>query len=115
MWAVLDGDGPLLLEEPELSLHPAVVRYLPAMFARALGDSDRQLFISTQSPDFLSDPGIGLDEVFLLVPREEGTQIEAATSVPDAQSLLEGGVPMSEIVLAQTRPKAADQLALFPY
>jgi predicted ATPase len=34
LWATLDGTGPLLLEEPELSLHPEVVRYLPAMFAR---------------------------------------------------------------------------------
>lgn len=26
LWAILDGTGPLLLEEPELSLHPAVIR-----------------------------------------------------------------------------------------
>src|SRR5262249_56673412 len=33
LWSVLDGSGPLLLEEPELSLHPDVVRFLPTMFA----------------------------------------------------------------------------------
>ena len=32
LWAVLDGSGPLLLEEPELSLHPEVVRFIPQMF-----------------------------------------------------------------------------------
>ena len=33
LWAVLDGRGPLLLEGPELSLHPAVVRHIPTLFA----------------------------------------------------------------------------------
>lgn len=35
LWAALEGGGPLLLEEPELSLHPEIVRFLPQMFARA--------------------------------------------------------------------------------
>ena len=30
LWSALDGTGPLLLEEPELSLHPEVVRFHPA-------------------------------------------------------------------------------------
>ena len=29
LWTVFEGSGPLLLEEPELSLHPEVVRRLP--------------------------------------------------------------------------------------
>jgi len=32
--------GPLLLEEPELSLHSEVVRYLPQMFAASNGALD---------------------------------------------------------------------------
>ena len=35
LWALQEGKGPLLLEEPELSLHPEVVSYIPQMFARA--------------------------------------------------------------------------------
>ena len=35
LWSVIEGDGPLLLEEPELSLHPEVVRHLPQLIARA--------------------------------------------------------------------------------
>src|SRR5262249_39321083 len=31
LWAFLDGSGPILLEEPELSLHPEIVRYIPQM------------------------------------------------------------------------------------
>ncbi len=34
LWAIQTGSGPLLLEEPELSLHPEVVRYIPQMLAR---------------------------------------------------------------------------------
>ena len=37
LWSVIEGDGPLLLEEPELSLHPEVVRHLPQLIARAAG------------------------------------------------------------------------------
>ena len=29
LWALLDAQGPLLLEEPELSLHEAIVRHIP--------------------------------------------------------------------------------------
>ena len=33
-WTLLDGDAPLLLEEPELSLHTAIVKKLPTLFYR---------------------------------------------------------------------------------
>jgi predicted ATPase len=60
LWAVQDGTGPLLLEEPELSLHPDVVRYIPQMLARVQRRSGRQILISTHSTDLLQDEGIGL-------------------------------------------------------
>ena len=34
LWATLDGLGPLLLEEPELSLHPDLVRHIAGMLWR---------------------------------------------------------------------------------
>jgi len=33
-WALLEGDSPLLLEEPELSLNSAIIRKLPALIFR---------------------------------------------------------------------------------
>jgi predicted ATPase len=33
LWALLDGNGPLILEEPELSLHSEVASYMPSMMA----------------------------------------------------------------------------------
>jgi len=113
LWAALDGSGPLLLEEPELSLHPEVVRHLPQLFARIQRKRGRQILLSTHSPDLLSDEGIGLDEVILLRPGKEGTEVELAEKIADAQALLEGGSTLAELVLPQTRPSGAEQLALF--
>ena len=69
--------------------------------------------LSTHSPEFLADAGIGLDEVFLLVPSKEGTAIEAAAGFPDVVTLLESGFSMAEAVIPKTEPRAADQLTLF--
>ena len=113
LWAALDGTGPLLLEEPELSLHPEVVRFIPQMFARIQRRSGRQVFISTHSPDLLSDEGVGLDEVLVLEPEAEGTSVKLAADFGEIEALLEGGVSLPEAVLPRTRPKNVEQLALF--
>jgi hypothetical protein len=109
----LEGGGPLLLEEPELSLHPEVVRYLPQMFARMQRRSGRQMFVSTHSAELLQDDGIGLDEVLLLTPSPEGTTVATAQEFPEIKTLLHGGSTLSEAVMPLTRPKSAQQLALF--
>lgn len=113
LWAVLDGSGPLLLEEPELSLHPDVVRYIPQMFARIQRRTGRQIIVSTHSTEILQDDGIGLDEVFLLTPGPEGTSISPAGDSEQIRALLQGGSTMAEAVMPQTRPSLAHQLALF--
>jgi predicted ATPase len=113
LWATLEGIGPLLLEEPELSLHPEVVRYLPAMFARIQRQSGRQFILSTHSPELLQDKGIGLDEVLLLVPQGEGTSVRPASTYSDVRLLLEGGLSMADAVMPLTKPSRADQLSLF--
>jgi predicted ATPase len=113
LWAVLDGSGPLLLEEPELSLHPEVVRYLPQLLARVQRQSGRQMMISTHSKDLLDDEGIGLDEVLLLETGGEGTEVRRADSQDEIRFLLEGGLSLAEAVIPRTRPERAEQLALF--
>jgi predicted ATPase len=113
LWAVMDGQGPLLLEEPELSLHPGVVRVLPQMLARAQRRAGRQAFLSTHSPDLLNDEGIGLDEVLLLTPGREGTEVRTAGSQQGICALLAGGMPLADAIIPMTAPKQAAQLALF--
>ena len=113
LWVVLDGSGPLLLEEPELSLHSDVVRYLPQMFAAMRRRTGRQVLISSHSADLLRDEGIGLDEVLLLKPHSEGTRVAVAADLSQAKALVEGGVPLPDAVFPETRPPRPQQLALF--
>jgi predicted ATPase len=113
LWVAMEKGGPLLLEEPELSLHPEIVRMLPQMLARAVRRTGRQIFLSTHSPDLLQDEGIGLDEVLLLLPKKEGTAVRTAAEFEDIRHLLAGGLSMAEAVIPKTKPKQATQLALF--
>jgi len=113
LWAATEGGGPLLLEEPELSLHPEIVRVLPQMFARVQRITGRQIFTSGHSPDLLRDEGIGLDEVLLFIPEAEGTRVTPTESHQDIQHLLEGGLSLADVVIPKTRPEKVEQLALF--
>ena len=113
LWAAMEGSGPLLLEEPELSLHPEIVRLLPQMFARVQRLTGRQIIISTHSPDLLRDEGIGLDEVLLFVPEAEGTKVTSAQSHQDIRQLLQSGLSLADVVIPKTRPEKVEQLSLF--
>lgn len=113
LWVFLDGSAPLLLEEPELSLHAAVVRHIPKMIARLGRKSGRQVLLSTHSADLLSDEGIAPEEVLLLEPSREGTTITVATEDKQVRSLLDSGLTLAETVVPRTAPKRAEQLALF--
>lgn len=113
LWAAMEGGGPLLLEEPELSLHPEIVRLLPQIFARMQRLTGRQVVISTHSPDLLRDEGIGVDEVLLFVPGSEGTVVTLAESHQDLQRLLQGGLSLADVVIPKTRPENLEQLVLF--
>ena len=113
LWAAMEGKGPLLLEEPELSLHPEIVRLLPQMLARVQRRTKRQIFLSTHSPDLLRDNGIGLDETLLFVPGKEGVQILPAGSDLDIVRLLSAGFSLADTVIPRTRPKHANQLSMF--
>lgn len=113
LWAFLDGTEPLLLEEPELSLHAAVVRHIPAMIISAGRRSLRQVIVSTHSADLLSDRSIAPEEVVLLTPTQDGTIAQPASSIQEVAALLEGGVSLGEAVMPRTSPREVEQLALF--
>jgi predicted ATPase len=113
LWVAMEGGGPLLLEEPELSLHPEIVRFLPQMFARIQRRTGRQIILSTHSPDLLRDEGIALDEMLLLRPGAEGTEVTPASAFQDIPDLLQGGLTLADAVLPKTRPERAEQLPLF--
>ena len=113
LWVLLDGSAPLLLEEPELSLHTAVVRHIPRMIARLGRKVGRQVLLSTHSADLLSDEGIAPEEVLMLEPSKEGTDVLTAQDDKQIRTLLRAGASIGETVVRRTAPRKAEQLALF--
>ncbi len=116
LWALQEGRGPLLLEEPELSLHPALVRYLPQLMygiQRARRKALRQVILSTHSPELLMDEGIGVHEVLLLLPSPKGSNVIPGANRNDIIRELQLGLTMSEAVMTRTQPPALGQLMLW--
>lgn len=112
LWAALDGNRPLLLEEPELSLHPEIVRRLPALLAAMQRRQGRQVLLSTHSPDMFQDEGIGLDEVLILTPSAEGTQVRLPMEIGEVPALLRGGSTLADVIVPRTKPPGVEQLLL---
>ena len=111
LWAATEKRGPLLLEEPEISLHPGIVRVLPQMLACVRRPSANQVFLSTHSPELLCDEGIGLDETLLFTHGAEGVAVAPADSFEGARALLEGGLSLGDIALPETQPLDAERLS----
>lgn len=111
LWSAFEGRGPLLLEEPELSLHPAVVRHIPQMLYRLTQKGGRQTIISTHSSELLQDEGIAPDEVIMLTPDQEGTKVESAMMQADIMALLDGEMTMADAVLPRTAPINVQRLS----
>jgi predicted ATPase len=111
-WSLLEGESPLLLEEPELSLHSAIVSRLPALFYRLQRKGKRQVFVSTHSWDLLSQKEIGGEEVIILLPDPEGTTARVAADVDEVRRMLEGGLSIADAALPKTAPPDLGQLTL---
>lgn len=113
LWSTAEKEGPLLLEEPELSLHEDVARQLPTMIARMQRHSGRQVILTTHSEAIVGEPGIGLNEVFRLVPSENGTKIEVAASNQEVANLVRHGFTVGQAIMPLARPTGLEQLSLF--
>jgi hypothetical protein len=123
MWAMFEGDGPLLLEEPELSLHIDIVRQLAELMEGLKEEircmrrrskpqyEPRQLLISTHSKELLSTQTIGAHEVLLIRPDMEGAELEPPDEQDRMQLKLRRMTP-ADVLLPKTRP-ANGQLHLF--
>ena len=115
LWSILGTDSLLLLEEPEVSLHSAIVKQLPSLIYRLNRSKKRQIqtIISTHSSDLLSDRSISGEEIVLLIPESEGTMAQSAVDLPDIRALLEGGIAPYEVVIPRSAPKDINQMVLF--
>ena len=112
LWALLDEGGPLLLEEPELSLHQGIVQRIPGMIAAIQQEHSRQILVSTHSDDLLRDESIAPDEVLILRPTPDGTKVETGLEVEVVKQLLDAGLTMAEAALPITQPPDIGKLSL---
>lgn len=115
LWAIQDGTGPVVLEEPELSLNSAIIRQIPQLFhrmARVRAVRQRQILLTTHSFDLLTDPGIDPSEVLVLAPDREGTDVKVASSIQKIQDLVEGGLSVADAALPYAEPENVFQLSL---
>lgn len=113
LWSLLEGRrdaGPVLLEEPEMSLHSSVVRQLPTILSRIRSTGGPQVLLTTHATDVLQDPGLGKDEVVLLRPEAEGTEADTADALPHVQELLDAGISLADILAPMTAPPEVQQL-----
>ena len=120
LWAMFEGEGPLLLEEPELSLHAELVRHLPELLTsvqreiramrRKKGAGRRQVILSTQSREILNNQSISAEEVLRLEPSEEGTRVLPATD--DEKNAMGFGLTAADVLLPKAAPAGTDQLLL---
>jgi predicted ATPase len=111
LWSITEKGGPLLLEEPELSLHDAVVAQLPAMITKAQRLSGRQVIASTHSEALLNALGIAADEVHRITVSDNGSAIETAADNPMIRDQVEkAGLPLGQAVLPLTQPEGIERL-----
>ena len=114
LWALEEerpDAGPVLLEEPELSLHSGIVRLLPTMLAAAQRRTDRQVIVSTHAAEVMRDEGLGLDEVALLQPGPGGTLATLVSDMDDIREEVEDlGLSLAEALPSRTRPPELDEL-----
>ncbi|MEI6143456.1 MAG: AAA family ATPase [Mariniphaga sp.] len=115
MWALLDGQETILLEEPELYLHSAIVRQLPEFIYKMQRRKGRvrQVFISTHSYELLSNEGIGGDETIVLMPAKEGTVVQKASEIEDIKRYLDAGITIAESVIPKVAPANIQQILNF--
>ncbi|WGY68431.1 AAA family ATPase [Burkholderia cepacia] len=115
LWALQEGEGLLLLEEPELSLNDGIVEHIPLLIERVLRDrkkrrSSRQVLLSTHSEILLSNvPGDA--KILLIEPGQNGSTVRAPNAKEEEQ--ISHGLTAAEVLLPKTRPQTVDQLGLW--
>lgn len=104
LWSLQDGKGPLLLEEPELSLHSDIVKFLPQAMLKVMRKTHRQIIVSTHSRDLIYDEGIIPEEILFLRPHPEGTQIQVGSKDPVLVEIARAGGSIANIAFEKASP-----------
>lgn len=111
IWALQEKGGPLLLEEPEISLNSAIVERLGPLIAKATRQSKRQAIITTHSRELL-DNAVRPEETYILEPTRDGTVARRADENPVVEQLTEADMPLGEALEPFMKAQGLDQLSL---
>lgn len=110
LFAMLDGNGVILLEEPEINLNSGVVEQLPEFIARMQRNKKRQVLVTTHSYDMLSNVGIGTAEVVVLETSPEGTKVSPLSDIPSLQAAVDAGFSIADAAMPAIKPSTANEI-----
>ncbi len=115
MFALIDSNGVILLEEPEINLHSGIIEQLPEFISKIQRSKKgaKQILITTHSYDMLANPGISSDEVILLQNTSEGTTINRVSDVAEIRPIVEAGLSIADAVIPFTKPKNIEKMSQF--
>jgi predicted ATPase len=114
LFALLDNNGVILLEEPEINLHSGIISQIPEFISKIQrskkAKSDSQILITTHSYDILSASGISTDEVLLLQNTQKGTSIQKVSDIADIKPIIDAGLSIADAVIPYTKPEGIEKL-----
>ncbi len=114
-WSIFEGKEPLLVEEPEIGLHPEAVSLLPRLMQKFVRLSHRppQLILTSHAPALWSDRLVKPGEILLLVPSRRGTRIIRGADKEMIKRFLEAGSTMKEEIKHWLGAEEEPMLPLF--
>lgn len=115
-WSILEKDTPLLIEEPEIGLHPEAVSSVPRIMRELVRISHRppQLIITTHHPCILKDRMIRTAEIVLLIPDKRGSKVVVGWPKDLIVAFLKNRASVAEEVKARLRVEEQPWLPFFP-
>ncbi|GAB6394040.1 MAG: putative ATPase [Bacteroidales bacterium] len=115
LFALIDNNGVILLEEPEINLHSGIVAQIPEFIAKIQRSkktkANVQILITTHSYDLLSGRGVSPDEVLLLQNTQEGTTIQNISDTSPIKAMIDSGISIAEAVISYTKPKDIETMS----
>jgi predicted ATPase len=113
LFALIDSNGVILLEEPEINLHSGIITQLPEFIAKIQRSKKGagQILITTHSYDMLANQGISSKEVILLQNTSEGTTVNRVSDVDEIRPIVEAGLSIADAVIPFTKPKNIEKMS----
>lgn len=110
IFALLEKNKLIMLEEPEIHFNEGIVSNLPGIFAQAAisakSDSASQIMLTTHSRTLLTDEGIDGKEVLLLTDDNGKTKVALATDDSFIVNDLKAGLTIADTVLPRAQKEA---------